>query len=66
MSAVVLDTDVASAILKGRLPEHLGRSLAGRQLAITFVTVGELMQWTHLHRWVRPVAPGSRRSSAAW
>lgn len=51
MTAVVLDTDVASAILKGRLSEHLGRLLVGRQLAITFVTVGELTQWTHLHRW---------------
>lgn len=51
MTAVVVDTDVASAILKGRLPEHLDQLIAGRQLAITFVTVGELTQWTHLHRW---------------
>ena len=46
MSYVVIDTDVASAILKGRLPNGLARRLAGQQLAITFVTVGELTQWT--------------------
>jgi toxin FitB len=51
VSYVVVDTDVASAILKGRLPDALARQLAGRQLAITFVTVGELTQWTYLHRW---------------
>ena len=51
MTTVVVDTDVASAILKARLPEHLDRLTAGRRLAITFVTVGELTQWTHLRRW---------------
>lgn len=51
MTTVVIDTDVASAILKARLPDHLDRLIAGRRLAITFVTVGELTQWTHLHRW---------------
>ena len=47
----VVDTDVASAILKGQLPDSLHRRLAGQQRAITFVTVGELTQWTYLHRW---------------
>ena len=47
----VVDTDVASAILKGQPPDSLHRRLAGQQLAITFVTVGELTQWTYLHRW---------------
>ena len=47
----VVDTDVASAILKGQLPDALARRLAGQRLAITFVTVGELTQWTYLHRW---------------
>lgn len=44
MSPVVLDTDVASAILKERLPDFLAPQLAGRPLAITFVTLGELTQ----------------------
>jgi toxin FitB len=47
----VVDTDVASAILKAQLPDSLHRRLAGQQLAVTFVTVGELTQWPHLHRW---------------
>jgi predicted nucleic acid-binding protein len=51
VSDVVVDTDVASAILKGQLPESLRRKLAGQRLAVTFVTVGELTQWTYLHRW---------------
>ena len=42
MSFVVLDTDVASAILRERVPASLNRQLTGRSLAITFVTVGEL------------------------
>ena len=49
---LVLDTDVAWALLKDRLPSHLTRSLTGRTLAITFVTVGELTQWPYLRRWV--------------
>jgi toxin FitB len=48
---VVVDTDVASAILKGQLPDSLRYRLAGQRLAVTFVTVGELTQWTYLHRW---------------
>ena len=50
MSDVVVDTDVASAILKGQLPDPLIHRLAGQRLAITFVTVGELTRWTYLHR----------------
>jgi toxin FitB len=51
VTPVVLDTDVASAILKGRLRTGLASQLTGQQLAITFVTVGELTQWAYLHRW---------------
>lgn len=51
MTTVAIDTDVASAILKARLPDHLSRLIAGRRLAITFVTVGDLTQRAHLHRW---------------
>jgi len=44
VSPVVLDTDVASAVLKERLPASLAAQLVGRPLAITFVIVGELTQ----------------------
>lgn len=46
MTFVVLDTDVASAILRERVPTSLNRQLTGRSLAIMFVTVGELTRWT--------------------
>ena len=51
MSLVVLDTDVASAILKGRLDDRLRARLTGKTLCITFVTVGELTKWTALRSW---------------
>jgi len=51
VNPVVLDTDIASAVLKERLPDRLAPVLAGRPLAITFVTVGELTQWTFIRRW---------------
>ena len=51
VTPVVLDTDVASALLKERLPGPLVSRLSGRQLAVTFVTVGELTQWTFIRHW---------------
>ena len=79
MSFVVVDTDVASAILKGQLSDSLRRRLASRRLAVTFVTVGELTQWTYLHRWGSQrrarlqaffasivVLPGSFRAATIW
>ncbi|MFI5960525.1 type II toxin-antitoxin system VapC family toxin [Cryptosporangium sp. NPDC051539] len=53
MSYVVLDTDVASAILRGRLSGPLATRLTGHDLAITFVTVAELERW----RLVRDFGP---------
>jgi predicted nucleic acid-binding protein len=49
--AVVYDTDVASRSFKGRLPAALAVRLVGRQPLVTFVTVGELTQWTRLRHW---------------
>jgi predicted nucleic acid-binding protein len=79
VSDVVVDTDVASTILKGQLPDVLARRLAGQRLAVTFVTVGELTQWTYLHRWGPQrraglqaffasviVLPGSFRAATVW
>jgi hypothetical protein len=37
VSDVVVDTDVASAILKGQLPDTLARRLAGQRLAVLTV-----------------------------
>ena len=51
MSLVVLDTDVASTILRGRLHDRLQARLTGKTLCITFVTLGELTKWTALRSW---------------
>lgn len=51
MSVVVLDTDVASGLLRRRTPEPLAGLLAGHVLAVTFVTVGELTKWTLVRHW---------------
>ena len=44
MSFVVLDTDVSSASLRGRLADPLRARLAGQTWCISFVTVGELTE----------------------
>jgi predicted nucleic acid-binding protein len=51
VSLVVVDTDVASTLLRRRASDTLARQLAGRTIAITFVTYGELTKWTLLRRW---------------
>jgi predicted nucleic acid-binding protein len=51
VSFVVLDTDVASASLRGRLPDRLRARLTGQTWCISFVTVGELTKWTVLRSW---------------
>lgn len=77
--AVVLDTDVASRSFNGRLPAALAARLAGKQPLITFVTVGELTQWTRLRHWGprnramieqwladKPVIAGGKSIGAIW
>jgi toxin FitB len=51
VSFIVLDTDVASTILRGRLVDPLRSRLIGHSLCITFVTLGELTKWTVLRDW---------------
>lgn len=51
MQPVVLDTDVASLTHKGRLASPLATRLIGRKPLITFVTFGELTQWTEIRDW---------------
>jgi toxin FitB len=51
VSLVVLDTDVASTILRGRQTERLQARLAGRHWLISFVTLGELTHWTIARSW---------------
>lgn len=65
MTPLVLDTDVASAVLKDRVPLALAPQLASRPLAITFVTVGELTKWTLVRRWGAQRTAGLRRFFAS-
>lgn len=51
MTYVVIDTDVASKILKHQLTDDLGVKLAGATLAVTFVTIGELTMWSVVRAW---------------
>lgn len=51
MSVVVLDTDVASSLLRKRLPETAARQLTGCTPAVTFVTIAELTKWTLVRHW---------------
>jgi toxin FitB len=77
--AIVLDTDVASRSFKGRLQPELAARLAGAQPLLTFVTVGELTQWTRLRDWEprnramldswlsdKPVIPGGKTIASVW
>ena len=50
MSLVVLDTDVASSLLRRRTPPSLVRQFTGNTLAVTFVTVALLTKWTLVRR----------------
>ena len=45
MARIVLDTDVASLTYKGSLSAPLATRLVGREICVTFVTVGELARW---------------------
>ena len=49
--SLVVDTDVASTLLRRRTSDTLARQLAGRTIAITFVTYGELAKWTLVRHW---------------
>jgi predicted nucleic acid-binding protein len=51
VSPVVLDTDVASASLRGRLSGPLRARLTGETWCMSFVTLGELTKWTVLRSW---------------
>jgi hypothetical protein len=62
MTAVVLDTDVSSQILRRRLSGPLAACLPGMDLCVTFVTVSELWMWAELRTWGRRSAPNSRIS----
>lgn len=62
MNFVVLDTDVASAALRNRLPANITARLVRSTPCITFVTLGELTKWTVVRDW----GPRKLEHLAAW
>jgi predicted nucleic acid-binding protein len=76
---VVIDTDVASVLQKGRAPEWAHRRLVGARVWLTFISVGELWKWADVRRWgqrnrsnlatwiaARPVVPYDEEIARAW
>jgi tRNA(fMet)-specific endonuclease VapC len=52
MTALIVDTDVVSFVLKGDTRAQLYRPhLQGRTLALSFMTVAELYQWAYVRNW---------------
>lgn len=62
MPYVILDTDVASRIIKRQLSGPLAARLTGATLCVTFVTVGELWQWASMRSW----GPRAREELEQW
>ena len=59
---VVLDTDVASLILRDQLASSVSRMLEPRTWCATFVTIGELWRWAEVGSW----GPRRRRHLERW
>jgi len=62
VSALILDTDIASLSIKDRLPPRMRTRVAASLISVTFVTVGELTRWARLHEW----GPRPRAELTAW
>ncbi|HEY9388584.1 MAG TPA: PIN domain-containing protein [Mycobacteriales bacterium] len=50
---VVLDTDVASRTIRGKLDGSLAARLTGYTWYVSFIIVGELWQWSETTNWGR-------------
>jgi tRNA(fMet)-specific endonuclease VapC len=52
MTVLLIDTDITSFIFKGsNYADPYMPLLSGHQLALSFMTVGELFQWAILRQW---------------
>jgi len=78
VAAIVLDTDVASGLIKKNLPLSLDAKLIGHELLTTFISAGELERWTvqrdlgtrrkaQINRWISgPLLTGGRDVARKW
>jgi predicted nucleic acid-binding protein len=62
MADVVIDTDVASVLQKGRDPAWVTSGVVGQRVWLTLVTEGELWKWAEVRSW----GSGSRDRLATW
>lgn len=62
MRYVILDTDVASRVIKRQLVDPLAGRMTGATWCVTFVTVGELWQWAAMRSW----GPRTREELEQW
>lgn len=62
MADIVIDTDVASVLQKGRAPAWVTRCVAGQRVWLSFVTVGELWKWAEVRSW----GVASRDQLSSW
>jgi toxin FitB len=58
VALIVLDTDVASSIVRGRPTVPVARALGPHVLCVTFVTVAELTEWGINRSWGRQTLAG--------
>lgn len=50
---VLIDTDVASVLQKGRAPDWVHRHIVGARVWLSFVAVAELWKWATIRSWGR-------------
>lgn len=62
MAVVVIDTDVASRLHRRDVPADVARVLVDKTIAVTFITVAELLRWPVLNSW----GESRRRRLEAW
>jgi predicted nucleic acid-binding protein len=58
VALVVLDTDVASSIVRGKPAAQVARALASHVPCVTFVTVAELTEWGINRSWGQKTSVG--------
>lgn len=79
MADLVLDTDAASQVFRGREPSWVSGRVEGHRTWLTFIGVGELAKWTEVRSWgtrrrdrvdawvsARPVIPFDREIARIW
>ena len=62
MADIVIDTDAASLLQRGRAPAWVHRHVLGARVWVSFITVAELWKWAEVRDWGQP----RRRELELW